>query len=496
MALLGLLLFPACCTAEETLCRSGEYLTAGGACAVCPDGQYQDTWEHAETSCKTCAAGSYSKGDEWYQKGNCSPCDAGTYQPEPGKSECLVCPDGMAAEDEGQTSCKTCGPGTYTKGTSGWQKTRCEECEAGSVQPGSGKSGCTICADGWYQDESAQTTCKKCSPGSYSKGELSFEKSRCSLCDAGTVQPLGGQSKCSTCKDGQWQDRDGQTACKTCRPGTYTKGPYDFQHAAEMKCDEGTYQPKPGQSACLKCPGRTFQPARGATACRPCRPGNVLDSLKTACTPCAPGTVQPLNKVASNACYYCDLTFWQNLPGQTACRACPAGTAVMDLGGKSAAACKPFLAGNVSFSEALEQNWQINGRRSKYVAQAVPRAAVSGRLHSTCARLMMDGKQKSLCQDFSVFILPNRATRIRYQTRSGGQADCTIPAGRSSAKCLIYFVSEEIGSQKFEGTEHVIISGFKATLGRQAGKLAGQPGAAAPPVDPVSTVANFTAPLH
>lgn len=245
------------------------------------------------------------------------------------------------------------------------------------------------------------------------------------------------------------------------------------------------------------------------------------------------------------------------------------------------------LAGNVSFSEALEQNWQINGRRSKYVAQAVPRAAVSGRLHSTCARLMMDGKQKSLCQvraftgscahlavarnlsalcapyasarswtersvnwgagpgtyadarrtscpgsccprsngisrlprqtrchssasrcslqtssgsprmqDFSVFILPNRATRIRYQTRSGGQADCTIPAGRSSAKCLIYFVSEEIGSQKFEGTEHVIISGFKATLGRQAGKLAGQPGAAAPPVDPVSTVANFTAPLH
>lgn len=55
----ALLLTRSHCTArlqaEETLCRSGEYLTAGGACAVCPDGQYQDTWEHAETSCKTCA---------------------------------------------------------------------------------------------------------------------------------------------------------------------------------------------------------------------------------------------------------------------------------------------------------------------------------------------------------------------------------------------------------------------------------------------------------
>lgn len=39
------------------------------------------------TAVLLCRAGSYSKGDEWYQKGNCSPCDAGTYQPEPGKSE-------------------------------------------------------------------------------------------------------------------------------------------------------------------------------------------------------------------------------------------------------------------------------------------------------------------------------------------------------------------------------------------------------------------------
>ncbi|KAL4443460.1 hypothetical protein ABPG75_011197 [Micractinium tetrahymenae] len=407
--------------AQDTLCRSGEYLSAGGTCVVCPDGQYQDAWDHTETTCKTCLAGSASKGSEWYDKGNCDPCEPGTYQPEAGRSECIVCPDGTAAEEEAQTSCKACGPGTFSQGISSYQKSRCETCEAGSVQPASGKSSCILCRDGWYQDEEAQTACK-------------------------------------ICRDGEYQDGEGKTACKITRPGTYTKGPYDFQHAAEMKCDDGTYQPKAGQSSCLKCPGRTFQPGRGATACRPCRPGNVLDSQKTSCTPC-----------------------WHH-----------------HLGGKSAAACKPFLAGSVNFSEVLEQNWQINGRKSKYVAQAVRRTPTSGRLHNPCARLMMDGKQKSLCEHFTVFILPNRDTRIRYQTRGGGQADCTIPRGRTSAKCLTYYVSEEIGSQKFEGTEHVIISGFQVTLGRPAGKpgqQAQQVGIAALPADPASTVANVTAPL-
>lgn len=108
-----------------------------------------------------------------------------------------------------------------------------------------------------------------------------------------------------------------------CRPGTYTKGPYDFQHAAEMKCDEGTYQPKPGQSACLKCPGRTFQPARGATACRPCRPGNVLDSLKTACTP------------------------WQVGPAVQSCMA--------SLAGSARRTCRPAVRAREGRSEELSQ---------------------------------------------------------------------------------------------------------------------------------------------
>lgn len=71
----------------------------------------------------------------------------------------------------------------------------------------------------------------------------------------------------------------------------------------------------------------------------------------------------------------------------------------IDTQSRCAAAIAAVLpAGSVAFSEALEQNWQINGRKSKYVAQAVPRVAVSGRLHNKCARLMMDGKQKSVCQ--------------------------------------------------------------------------------------------------
>lgn len=98
-------------------------------------------------------------------------------------------------------------------------------------------------------------------------------------------------------------------------------------------------------------------------------------------------------------------------------------------------------------------------------------------------------------QDFSAFILPSRATRIRYQTRSGGQADCTIPAGRTSAKCLIYYVSEEIGSSKIEGSEHVIISNFRVTLSRPAGKPAQLVGVAAQPADPSTSVPSVTASL-
>lgn len=70
-----------------------------------------------------------------------------------------------------------------------------------------------------------------------------------------------------------------------------------------------------------------------------------------------------------------------------------------------------------------------------------------------------------------MFILPTRATRIRYQSRSGGLADCTIPAGRTSARCLIYNYSTVLNGSKSQATETVIISGFKVTLSKPARPL-------------------------
>ncbi|XP_004369690.1 signal peptide, CUB and EGF-like domain-containing protein 2 isoform X3 [Trichechus manatus latirostris] len=108
------------------LCQTGEYSTDGFApCQLCPLGTFQP--EAGRTSCFPCGGGLPTKylGATSFQdcetRVQCSPghfynttthrcirCQAGTYQPEFGKSNCISCPGNTTTDFDGSTNITQC----------------------------------------------------------------------------------------------------------------------------------------------------------------------------------------------------------------------------------------------------------------------------------------------------------------------------------------------------------------------------------------------------
>ncbi|KAM9658467.1 signal peptide, CUB and EGF-like domain-containing protein 2 isoform 3-T3 [Trichechus inunguis] len=108
------------------LCQPGEYSTDGFApCQLCPLGTFQP--EAGRTSCFPCGGGLPTKylGATSFQdcetRVQCSPghfynttthrcirCQAGTYQPEFGKSNCISCPGNTTTDFDGSTNITQC----------------------------------------------------------------------------------------------------------------------------------------------------------------------------------------------------------------------------------------------------------------------------------------------------------------------------------------------------------------------------------------------------
>lgn len=207
-------------TAQAQACGSGEYVGRGGSCLVCPDGTYQDSYEHSFTSCKTCPPGTYSKFPYSTSKGACTYCPAGSYQPSKGQDDCWVCDDGYFQEKEGQTACKACSPGTYSQFPYATSKVYCQPCPAGSYQPAIGETSCKPCLGRTFQDASGQTRCRACPAGFV----VSFDKTACTPCAPGTIQSrqLSSTNDCYYCNYAFWQNLAGQQTCRLCPAGTAT----------------------------------------------------------------------------------------------------------------------------------------------------------------------------------------------------------------------------------------------------------------------------------
>lgn len=149
-------------------CPAGWYQRAQGQteCEQCPPGTFNPTEGRAE-DCSLCPRGTYSRSDilayrlattklyrgtsttfdESSGAVSCVPCDAGTYQPEPGgknAAECRPCPAGTFS-DSGAAECTRCPAGTYQPHEGAAGPASCLPCQAGKCADAPGSVDCYQC---------------------------------------------------------------------------------------------------------------------------------------------------------------------------------------------------------------------------------------------------------------------------------------------------------------------------------------------------------------
>ena len=208
-------------SADRTQCATTSCVVnqhvLSNVCVACPAGTTNaagDDASGANTTCATCAAGTFQDGTD---STVCKDCTAGTFQ------------DGT-----GSTVCKDCTAGTFQDGTG---STVCKDCTAGTFQDGTGSTVCKNCGVGQYQDGVGQTSCKQCQQGYCPEGAteqlscpvghmIDTGRTNCTQCTEGKFQSLSNQMSCTNCKSrtrgstGQlfeyYQDNKGQTKCKRC----------------------------------------------------------------------------------------------------------------------------------------------------------------------------------------------------------------------------------------------------------------------------------------
>ncbi len=290
----------------------------GLSCVACADGEVQPA--SGQLACAVCPEGSYDDGSEV-----CATCPAGEVQPDPGQIACVACPAGFIDDDTevcaacpagsvqpsaGQTACSVCAAGTYADGTE-----VCAGCAVGSVQPTAGQTSCTACPPGRFDD--GDEVCGSCAAGSVKPGAGAGS---CTACLAGTYDD--GTEVCAGCAVGSVQPTAGQTSCTACPPGWFDDG-----DEVCGSCAAGSVKPGAGAGSCTACLAGTYDD--GTEVCAGCAPGTVQPSSgQTACATCGAGTYDDGDEVCG-ACTVCAAGTYQG----TACtattnRTCPSCTAV------------------------------------------------------------------------------------------------------------------------------------------------------------------------
>ena len=336
-------------------CPAGRYCATTGlsAFAQCPLGFYC-----LEGVDKTpCPAGTYNPNVNLDSASECYPCDPGQY--------CLggtsavsgvcdagyVCPRGAKQSTSAvQFSFATpsaeglCPPGYY--------------CPAGSKAP-------TPCAVGTYQDQYGQTSCKSCPAGRYCD-VTGISDPSANLCAAGffcqggatTKTPKSvaeGGNQCTAgfycpagttvellCADGTYEPRPGSSACQTCPAGYYCKN----GQVVPVACPVYSYCPS-GSPQETVCPDGTYSNVGGlqrVDQCRPCKAGQYCTGgmLKGQCSAgyyCDTGA-SSINQVSKlcPAGFFC-------LQGCTVPSICPTGKFRVSPGGAAATDCTDCSAG-------------------------------------------------------------------------------------------------------------------------------------------------------
>lgn len=299
-----------------------------------------------------------------------SPCEAGTYRPNPratSQGDCSNCPAGFYCLAEVAEPI-ACPAGTYhdtgaadaadlSKGSN-----PCKACTEGSMCPYSGMSTPLPCGEGFYSQLGAKE-CTICQAGYQCSGttqgatayELDSNKCdgyKCELwfnniyekhdCDEGHYCPADSNlqvpcprgtyrdnpagsppvdvTHCLDATQGYYSDREGMTSAmlaeNLCAAGY--KCPTGSRSKFQVACPPGSYQPSEGQYECLNCPignfclGATIHPIP-CTAGFYCPEGDASDpeAATNFPQPCPKGTYGALTGLQTvDQCQDCDAGFF------------------------------------------------------------------------------------------------------------------------------------------------------------------------------------------
>ena len=344
-----------------------------------------------QDDCEMCPVASWCPGGRTPPK----PCSAGTFADVIGLAQCVDCPAGTFQSKSGASACDQCTPGSYceaaaaamslcTEGRYGSapglrSSSECDECPAGSLcpagsvaptpcspgsaQPLAGQGSCVPCAAGSYQGGSSATVCLQCAAGSYcTEGAVAAAP-----CTGGTYSKAAGLGS-----------RDGCTACPA--------GAFCFAGVtAPTSCSRGTYAASERSQLCDACPEGKYQGAEGATVCNQCEagfmcpegsvvqipascdPGTYLNATVELCLGCPAGSVCAGGALPPRPCdrggycaanvskpTECPAGSYQNLEGQTACKACVLGS-YCDAGSTTPLLCPAGTYGDITGLRGIDE---------------------------------------------------------------------------------------------------------------------------------------------
>ncbi|PFH31737.1 GCC2 and GCC3 domain-containing protein [Besnoitia besnoiti] len=341
-------------SAPDGVCSPGYY---------CPEGSSRATQKKAEV-------GYYAEAGAAVQ----TPCEPGTYAPEPGMASCLACPAGTLCADaqmSGPAECpqgsfclagvskgSPCPAGTFgpRAGLRAW--TECKVCPPGQFCGAAGLTRASgPCAGGYYCVQAATSaapalaigdslveevsgpcpagffcragaiTPTPCPQGTFNRNEKSDSDAACIQCTAGffcdrpgLAEPAGRCPEGYACPLGSRVAREPSRLCP--------KGFFCPEGAAEAQpCPAGTYADVAGSPACQPCPSGFLCSAESADFSTPCPEGHYCPRQSTDALECPAGTVGPGTKAPnSSACLQCPPGAYCETPGRaTPTAVCPAG---------------------------------------------------------------------------------------------------------------------------------------------------------------------------
>ena len=332
-------------------CNAGFFGPNGNPpCTLCAAGKYQD--QNGSSACKACPGNSTSSlGSK--NSADCE-CVAGFYDiNSTGAVHCKPCPvNHTSVRGSNNFSACVCNVG-YTGQGGG----TCTACRAGTYKDIAGTAPCIDCLTEFYQSQAGQSSCTKCPSEMHTTIGGGKSSVIACICKPGATNfgaPDG--EECHPCPKDTYKSEPGSQNCTECPfPSTSVPGSDRFD---DCQCQRG--------GVCFPCPTGFFRTyfvdAQGnyKTSCIACEPGKYSDTVgatePTDCKLCPgnsnskAGTASIMNcscnigyggrwQGENLECAPCDIGYYKDWNGSSACAQCPARSSTMEKGSDEVEDC-------------------------------------------------------------------------------------------------------------------------------------------------------------